>query len=351
MSVPGRLLAKASAGTGLLPDEVKEIIRHVTVEEWPGLFDCARRLTENNFNRVIHFFAPLYFSNYCINDCSYCGFRVSNRSLPRKNLNTDEFVQEAKYLWRCGHRSILLIAGEHPVYAGVSQIMTFIRELQKHHLEFNLMAELAPLCERDYLRLSEWGVSYCVLFQETYNEVLYREIHRGKKQDYHYRYESMARALSAGIKNVGLGILVGLNNWEEELIALIRHAYELKETFATFPATFSFPRIKAAGGECLFHGFNIADEVFQKMIVLARLACPEVGIVLSTREPALLRRRIVEQGLGITHMSAGVQTAIGGYALQGASEAQGQFDLSDRRSLENVIREIEGLSYHPHVGR
>lgn len=314
---------------------------------WERIFAEARSLTESRFQKSLCFFAPLYFSSYCANNCVYCGFRSDNRLLMRRALTEEELLQEARFLWDEGHRTLLLIAGEHPAYSGVAQIASYVEVLRGAGLDFTLMVEVGPLSLEDYRRLHALGINHCLLFQETYNRQIYARVHRGRKSDYNWRLEAMERALAGGIENVGLGILLGIGPWQEDLRDLIAHAYTLKERYGRFPATFSFPRLRPVYGGSSFQGNEVSDEDFQKILAASRLACPDVGIVLTTRETPSFRRQLLEKGIGITHMSAGSSTVPGGYTLQQAVGHEGQFELADHRSLAVVVQEVQKLGYHP----
>lgn len=341
------LLEKASQGRGLSAEEAKLFLEQGTDENWVEIFDAARGLTERRFQKTLHFFAPLYFSSFCVNDCAYCGFQRSNTHLNRRVLSEEEFLEEARFLWKEGHRTLLLIAGEHPVYAGVGQVALYLTALRRSGLDFSIMVEVGPLSVEDYGILREMGVNHCLLFQETYDREIYGRVHRGKKKDFDWRFHAMERALAAGIENIGLGILLGLGPWREDLIRLMDHAYGVKERYGCLPATFSFPRLKPAHGVTSFHNHTVSDEAFQKIVAVCRLACPEAGIVLTTREDAGFRRSLLEKGMGVTHMSAGSCTAPGGYTLGAQSFEDGQFELSDHRPLRGVVREAEGLGCRP----
>lgn len=338
-------LNRALQGQRLSPDEVRLLLEWSTPEDWPEIYSIARNITETQFRKKLHFFAPLYSSNYCINDCEYCGFRSSNLTLKRKILTEEEFLAEAQFLWNEGHRTLLLIAGEHPVYSGIGQLASYITALRRAGLDFSLMIEVGPLCVRDYGILHELGVRSCLLFQETYNRATYARLHRGKKKDYDWRLAAMERALEAGIENIGLGILIGLHPYQEDLISLMEHAYRIKKTFGRFPTTFSFPRLRPAHGISLCQEDAVSDEAFEKILALTRLACPDVGIVLTTRETPQFRKRLLQSGLGITHMSAGSSTLPGGYTLKNEPGHGGQFELFDHRSLDEVEQEARSLGY------
>lgn len=343
-----QIVGEAERGQGLYAEEVQLILREADSTTWNSLFDLAKTLTGNHFRKRVHFFAPLYFSSSCVNDCTYCGFRRSNRFLKRRALTPKEFVEEARFLWFEGHRTILLIAGEHPFYSGVEQIARYLFALKKAELPFSAMVEIGPLDTSEYRFLHDLGVKHCLLFQETYNRRVYDGVHTGLKKNFDWRFQAMERMLKGGIERVGLGILIGIHDWKEDLVKLIHHAWHLKENFGVFPATLSFPRLRPAQGVSPLSPemSEVYDEDFEKIIALARVALPSVGIVLTTREGPIFRRRLLELGIGVTHMSAGSSTLPGGYALE-KKKKEGQFDLLDHRSLKEVSEQAKAFGYEP----
>ncbi|MDD5218104.1 MAG: radical SAM protein [Candidatus Omnitrophica bacterium] len=340
-----RILAKAGNDEGLAPEEASQIFRLSTDSDWEEVFRVARFLTQKHFRKRIHFFAPLYFSNYCVNDCVYCGFRRSNRSTERRFLTPDEFISEARYLWDEGHRTMLLIASEHPDYAGAEQIAVYLNRLREEELPFYLIAEVAPMSRNDYWFLSQQGIKQCISFQETYDQKIYASLHNGPKKDFAWRYEAMERALEGGIPRVGCGILLGLAPFQSDFLELMRHARHLEQKFGAFPATLSFPRIRSAQG-IDFRGSGVTDADFQKVLAVTRLAIPKVGIVLTTRETPAFRKAIIKMGIAVTHLSAGSSTVTGGYTLS-KEELNGQFQIGDGRSLREVVSEVEKFGYQP----
>ena len=246
-----------------------------------------------------------------------------------------------------GHRTLLLIAGEHPAYSGVGRVASYVTALRRERLDFSIIVEVGPLSFEEYRILHEVGISHCLLFQETYNRNIYAQIHRGRKRDYDWRLRAMERALSAGIEKIGMGILLGLGSWKDDLMMLIDHAYKIKEEFGRFPATFSFPRLRSASGIAALKSSTVSNEDFQKILAISRLACPDVGIVLTTREAPGFRRELLERGLGITHMSAGSSTAPGGYTLKEQCGEGAQFELADHRPLLEVMNEVREFDYQP----
>ncbi|MBI4549499.1 MAG: radical SAM protein [Candidatus Omnitrophica bacterium] len=339
---------KAAAGAGLTAEEAALFLERAGPEDWRRAHETACALTRGHFGGRLFFFAPLYFSSYCVNDCAYCGFRRSNRALRRRALETDEFLTEARFLWEQGHRTLLLVAAEHPGHSGAAKIAAHAGALRAAGMSFYLMAEVAPMSVPDYRVLRQAGISQCLLFQETYNREVYAAAHDGPKEDYEWRKGAMERALEAGISRVGLGILLGLNDYREDLCALIAHARDLRTRYGKFPATFSFPRLRSAYGlgPTAGEGKEVTDEQLERIIVLARLAVPSAGIVLSTRETPAFRDSVLKKGIGVTHLSAGSATAPGGYTLT-ESGPGGQFELLDHRPLGEVLRRTKEEGHRP----
>lgn len=341
------LLEKAGKGGGLSPEEALEIFDKASPADWENVFQTAGLLTRRNFGKKLNFFAPLYFSNRCVNNCRYCGFRRSNLDIVRRVLSEDEFFSEAQSLWDAGHRTVLLIAGEHPQDASAARIASYVRGLAEKGLSFYVMLEIAPLPIREYELLSRAGVKQVLLFQETYDRSVYDEVHEGPKKNYDWRRGAMARAIQAGMDRVGLGALLGLGDYRKDFLELLRHAWQLKDSFGMFPSTLSFPRLRSAFGVTDFYPARpVSDDALRKMIAVARLSLPFTGIVLTTRESPELRDYFLSREIGITHVSAGSCTQPGGYSLF-KEEPEGQFSLLDARPLEAVAKQAEEMGYTP----
>lgn len=324
--------------TGLSPDEAEALLRDGSEEDWLALFRHAREITRKNFQDKIEFFAPLYYSDYCVNDCSYCSFRVQNRRLPRKSLSTEELLKEAGHLWREGHRSLLFVAGEHEPIAGVPALIKYAEALKKSEYPFKLAAETGALDCGGYAQLAQAGIARNVLYQETYDRRVYAKVHlSGPKRDFDWRYEAPFRALRSGIRSLGMGVLLGIApDWKKEILGLFRHAGHLRSRAAgLFSLTFSFPRLRPAHGSAA-DSYPVGDSDYQRIVALARVSFPEAGIVLSTRETAAFRREMLQKKIGVTHMSAGASTEVGGYAL-GGRQGRRQFEISDTTSLRGMI--------------
>lgn len=344
------ILRKAEEGKGLLPEEAEGLLREAQKKDWESIFLLAKSLTEKNFRKKITFFAPLYFSNYCANDCSYCGFRRTNTKMKRRELSPEEFAVEAEYLWKQGHRTLLLVSGEHPVYPSPEKVEKYLQVLERKQMPFSVAIEVESLDVYAYQKLKASGVNCCVLFQETYDREFYAKFHSGPKQDYDWRLASLERAHEGGIDYAGLGILLGLCDWRKDFPAMLQHACRLKEKTGNAPTTVSLPRLRPALGitELSKNQHLVSDREFEKIVALTRIALPQTGIVLSTRESKVFRGRLLRLGIGITHLSAGACTSPGGYAVwPDEGQERGQFYLSDSRPLEEVAAFAEKAGYQP----
>ncbi len=326
--------------------EAEVLLQNGSEEQWKALFLYARELTEINFDHKIDFFAPLYYSDYCVNDCAYCSFRIKNRQFSRKVLSVKEFLKEAEYLWQEGHRSILLVAGEHTPVAGAAALVEYAKALHASEFFFELAAETGALTSESYAQLVKAGISRNLLYQETYDRQVYAQVHlSGPKQDFDWRYEAPLRALQAGVQSFGMGVLLGLApDWRKEILELFRHAMALKaKATRPFFLTFSFPRLCSAQGSDIA-SFPVTDQDYEKIIALTRVVFPDAGIVLSTRETAAFRKELLQKKMGITHMSAGVSTTVGGYT-KAKKMSLGQFDISDERPLKEIATEMTKMGF------
>lgn len=327
------------------------------------LFKAARAVKEKIYGRRLVLFAPLYITNYCVNDCRYCGFRSSNKKLKRRRLSINEIVEEVKVLENEGHKRLLLVAGEDPLASKTAFLEKVIAEIYKTKAGRGeirrLNVNVAPMSAGDFKRLKATGIGTYQLFQETYHPATYRVMHpRGPKSDYEFRLYAMHRAMTAGISDVGLGVLFGLHDYKFEVLALLQHAQELEKKFGAGPHTISVPRLEPALESPIANHppHLVSDTDFKKLVAVLRLAVPYTGLILSTRETAKLRNEVF--GLGISQISAGSSTTPGGYGKQKAErlrraqssrrtqEAE-QFSLHDRRSLLEVIKDISRLGYSP----
>jgi 2-iminoacetate synthase len=288
-------------------------------------------------------YAPLYLSNYCINHCVYCGFRHPNL-VPRKHLSVAEAVREAEILMDRGFRHILVVAGDFPRMTTTEYYVSILRELRARGVTPAI--EIAPQSTAAYAALVEAGAAGLTLYQETYNEALYALYHpRGSKTSYDWRLEGLERSAEVGMQRIGLGILLGLADPREDLLAMIRHACYLKARFPDRTLAFSLPRIHGAPAGFRVP-FPVDDDTFLRMYCALRIAFPDAELVLSTREPAALRNRLA--AICITQMSAGSCTAPGGYEeSEGETRAGEQFPVCDQRTPAEVAACLDSAGFEP----
>lgn len=345
------ILAKAGALGGLDAADLPALMAVEDPELLSELFQAARRVKEAIYGNRIVLFAPLYVSNLCANECLYCAFRASNRTLPRRALATEELAEEVRHLLRQGHKRVLLVSGEAYPREGLDYILRAIRTVYATRLGpgeiRRLNVNIAPLSVEEFRRLAGEGIGTYQLFQETYHPETYAAMHpRGRKADFQGRLGVMDRAMAAGIDDVGIGALFGLHDWRFELLALLQHARHLEDRFGCGPHTISVPRIEPAegSGTSLAPPHAVNDASFRKLVAILRLAVPYTGLILSTREREEVRREVI--ALGISQVSAGSRTNPGGYGDQ-ELEQGAQFSLGDHRRLDQVVHDLCGAGYLP----
>ncbi len=346
-----KILEKAKLLKGLELDEVAALLRIVNHDDIQKIMDVAKVVKEEIYGKRLVLFAPLYTGNVCVNNCKYCAFRRSNRSITRKILDFSEIEEETKMLLHDGHKRVLLICGESP-HNDVEYIRQAIRTVyatqENGDQVKRINIELAPMSVEDFKTLSQESIGTYVCFQETYDEVLYKEYHPEgtPKSDYDYRLNVMDRAMQGGIHDVGLGVLFGLADYRFEVLALMEHANHLDEVYNCGPHTISFPRIEPAEGAPLTENipYPLDDDNFKKIIAIIRIALPYTGIILSTREKDELRTELFN--FGISQISAGSRTNPGAYSHV-ADKTGSQFSLGDHRSLEEVISGMVDSGYIP----
>jgi 2-iminoacetate synthase len=299
---------------------------------WETAAGMARAVREEVFGRRIVLFAPLYLSNECSNNCLYCGFRQDNRKAGRITLSPEHAVREARFLERKGFHRLLLVSGEHPGKTDAGYIADVLKAIYRETEMRILHVNAAPMPEEDLRLLKEAGAGVYQVFQETYHPETYATMHpSGPKADYAWRLTCMDRAMRAGFEDVGIGALLGLYDYRFEVLSVIRHAESLREAYGTFPHTISVPRFKPAFGSPLLEAPRpVSDEEFEKIVIVYRLSVPTAGIVVTTREPAALRDKVLD--IGASQISAGSKTDPGGYE-EGVRRADAeQFVLDDTRS-------------------
>lgn len=355
-----------------LPDFTARRSRSATLRRLAGLLEpmtdaglgkLAREsaaITRQHFGRTIRLFAPLYLSNECINNCSYCGFSRDNPIL-RVTLEVDAVVREARHLVKEGFRNILLVAGEHPKFVSNGYLEACVRALVPEVPSIAL--EVAPMETPEYEQLVQAGAEGLVVYQETYDRAIYQRMHTaGPKKDYDWRLACPERAYAGGFRRIGIGALFGLQDWRNEALSLAAHLEHLLRHCWKAQFTVSLPRLRPCAGG-FQPEFHMDDREFIQLVCAFRICFPQVGIVLSTREPAALRDALIP--LGVTLMSAGSHTEPGGYTGEGKSDlhltikgrqvkpeksgesATGQFEISDERSPAEIARLLQSKGFDP----
>jgi 2-iminoacetate synthase len=316
------------------------------------LFEEANHIKEKIYGKRLVIFAPLYISNLCANECSYCAFRAKNKEIVRRSLTQDEIRHEAEILVKQGHKRILLVAGESYPKQGFQYVIDSVASVYEAKVGNGeirrVNVNVAPLEVAEFKLLKDAKIGTYQLFQETYHHETYHNVHTGgKKKDYDYRVTALHRAMEAGIDDVGIGVLFGLYNFRFELLALMQHIRELERVFGVGPHTISVPRLEpATGSDIASHPpFAVADLDFRKIVAILRLAVPYTGIIMSTRETAQMRRETF--ALGVSQISAGSRTNPGGYTDSLHEDDGSQFSLGDHRPLDEVIRDVAEMGYIP----
>lgn len=300
----------------------------------------SRQLTLQHFGKVIFLYTPMYLANYCVNQCVYCGFNICNQ-IKRKKLSLEEVEQEAKIISSTGLRHILILTGESRQHTPVSYIKDCVKILAKYFHSVSI--EIYPLEMDEYAELVQAGVDGLTIYQEVYNEEIYKSIHlKGPKRDYRYRLDAPERACKASMRSVNIGALLGLDNWRREAFFTGLHADYIQNKYPDTEVSISMPRIRPHAGQ-FQPKCDVGDRNLVQIMLAMRLFMPRCGIAVSTRERAEFRDNLI--GLGVTKMSAGSSTEVGGHALEEKSE--GQFEISDCRSVEEMKALIYKKGYQP----
>lgn len=313
--------------------------------------ELAREIKDKFYGNRIVMFAPLYLSNYCVNGCTYCPYHHKNKHIARKQLSQEEIVREVTALQDMGHKRLALETGEDPVHCPIEYVLESIKTIygikHKNGAIRRVNVNIAATTVENYRKLKEAGIGTYILFQETYNKKAYEELHpTGPKSNYAYHTEAMDRAMEGGIDDVGCGVLFGLNLYRYDFVGLLMHAEHLEATMGVGPHTISVPRIRPADDidpDTFDNG--ISDDILAKIVTVLRICVPYTGIIVSTRENQKTRERILH--LGVSQLSGGSRTSVGGYAEEGEEENSAQFDVSDTRTLDQVVNWLLGMGYIP----
>lgn len=302
----------------------------------------AQALTIRNFGRAVGLFAPLYLANFCSNSCVYCSFHTGNKIIRRK-LTVEQAVKEGEAIASTGLQHLLLLTGESRSQSGPAYLEQCVQALRPMFASLGL--EVYPLSTEEYHQLYEVGIDSVTLFQETYDELMYAEVHpAGPKRDFHYRLEAPGRACEAGISSVNIGALLGLSDWRRDAFYTALHADYLQSRYPEVEVSISVPRLRPYSGSFASSAAPVTDTALVQILLAYRLFLPRAGLTLSTRESPQMRENLLP--LGITRLSAGSLTSVGGYS-ETDNVGSAQFDIADERSVPEVVRMIRSKGYLP----
>ena len=345
------ILEKAKTCKGLSHREAAVLLECDLEEENHRIFSMAKEIKQKFYGNRIVMFAPLYLSNYCINGCTYCPYHQKNKTIPRHKLTQEEIEKEVVALQDMGHKRLALETGEHPIMNPIEYVLESIRTIygikHKNGAIRRVNVNIAATTVENYRKLKEAGIGTYILFQETYNKKAYEELHpTGPKHDYAYHTEAMDRAMEGGIDDVGCGVLFGLNLYRYDFVGLLMHAEHLEAAKGVGPHTISVPRIRPADDiDPETFSNAISDDVFKKIVAVLRIAVPYTGLIISTRESQAARAAVLE--LGVSQISGGSRTSVGGYTTEERHDETAQFDVSDTRTLDQVVNWLLELGYIP----
>lgn len=347
-----KLIEKAALRKGLSHREASVLLACQDPERNERIFKLAEQIKKDFYGNRIVMFAPLYLSNYCVNGCTYCPYHLKNKHIARKQLSQEEIRKEVIALQDMGHKRLALEAGEDPVRNTMDYYLKSIETIysikHKNGAIRRVNINIAATTVDDYRLLKEAGIGTYILFQETYHKESYLNLHpTGPKHNYDYHTEAMDRAMEGGIDDVGLGVLFGLDKYRYEFAGLLMHAEHLEAAFGVGPHTISVPRIRDADDiDSSSFTNGIDDDTFAKIVACIRIAVPYTGMIISTRESQKTRERVLH--LGISQISGGSRTSVGGYyEPEAEDEHSEQFDVSDTRSLDEVVGWLMEMGYIP----
>ncbi|MCQ4894413.1 [FeFe] hydrogenase H-cluster radical SAM maturase HydG [Anaerotruncus sp. DFI.9.16] len=345
-----QILEKAATLKGLSHREAAVLLECEDPAYIKKIYALAMDIKKKNYGNRIVMFAPLYLSNYCVNECRYCPYHHHNKHIARKQLSQEDIVREVVALQDMGHKRLALETGEDPVNCPIEYVLESIGTIygikHKNGAIRRVNVNIAATTVENYRRLKEAGIGTYILFQETYNKESYEYLHpAGPKSNYAYHTEAMDRAMEGGIDDVGCGVLFGLNLYKYDFVGLLMHAEHLEAVFGVGPHTISVPRVRTAD-DIDPDEFNnaISDEIFQKIVAVLRVAVPYTGMIISTRESQRTREKVLH--LGISQISGASRTSVGGYA-EAEEENSAQFDVSDNRTLDEVVGWLLDLGHIP----
>lgn len=346
------IIEKAKLRKGLSHREASVLLDCDIPEKNQEIFALAEQIKKDFYGNRIVMFAPLYLSNYCVNGCVYCPYHMKNKHICRKKLTQEEIKKEVIALQDMGHKRLALEAGEDPVNNPIEYILESIKTIysikHKNGEIRRVNVNIAATTVENYRKLRDAGIGTYILFQETYNKESYLKLHpTGPKHDYVYHTEAMDRAMEGGIDDVGIGVLFGLEMYRYEFAGLLMHAEHLEAAFGVGPHTISMPRIRRADDiDPTAFDNGIDDDTFAKLVACVRIAVPYTGMIISTRESQKCRERVLH--LGVSQISGGSRTSVGGYAEEEEDEDNSaQFDVSDTRTLDEIVNWLMRLGYIP----
>ena len=346
------IIAKATECRGLSHREAAVLLECTLEDLNERIYSLAKEIKQRFYGNRIVMFAPLYLSNYCVNGCVYCPYHAKNKNIRRKKLTQDEIRAEVVALQDMGHKRLAIEAGEHPLMNPIEYILESINTIynikHKNGAIRRVNVNIAATTVENYRRLRDAGIGTYILFQETYNKENYEALHpTGPKKDYAWHTEAMDRALQGGIDDVGIGVLFGLETYRYDLVGLLMHAEHLEATYGVGPHTISVPRLCKADDIDTDNFENaVPDDIFFKIVAIIRIAVPYTGMIISTRESAKSRERLLE--LGISQISGGSRTSVGGYVTEETpDENSAQFEIADHRTLDEVVAWLLDLNHIP----
>lgn len=344
-------LDKAYKGLGLTHREASVLLACEIDEMNELIFKLANKIKQEFYGNRIVLFAPLYLSNYCVNGCTYCPYHAKNKHIARRKMTQEEIAREVIALQDMGHKRLAIELGEDPVHNPIEYVLESLKTIysikHKNGAIRRVNVNIAATTVENYAKLHEAGIGTYILFQETYNRKSYEKLHpRGPKHDYAWHTEAFDRAMQGGIDDVGMGVLFGLSTYRYEFAGLLMHAEHLEAVHGVGPHTISVPRLRAADGvnpedfkDC------ISDDIFAKIVACIRLAVPYTGMIVSTRESKETRERVLK--LGVSQISGGSKTSVGGYTEAEKAKNSEQFDVADNRTLDEVICWLMKNGYVP----
>ncbi len=347
------IIEKASRCEGLTHGEAALLLECTEEDIVERIYALAKEIKSKFYGNRIVMFAPLYLSNYCVNGCVYCPYKLQNKHITRKKLSQQQIHEQVVALQDMGHKRLAIEAGEHPTLNSIEYILESIETIykikHKNGAIRRVNVNIAATTVEDYQRLHEAGIGTYILFQETYHKANYEALHpSGPKSDYAYHTEAMDRAMEGGIDDVGVGVLFGLNTYRYDFVGLLMHIEHLEARFGVGAHTISMPRICPADDvDTADYPNAISDEIFCRLVAVARIATPYAGIIISTRESERVREQLLS--LGVSQLSGGSSTSVGGYTDEekGNEEDSAQFELSDTRTLDQIVEWLVDLGHVP----